>query len=136
MISMTSVVIVVLVAMVGFLGAKWLFRKDTAAEDRRRGAAKLAANLRAYGLVKIPDMLIDYSVGDYSAMAEKIKNLAQTVMAGEDAIVKELDGAFDKVLVEKLKTESGRALIAAKLSDAVRPSDPSVVTSAPTATVK
>ncbi len=131
MLSVNTLVILVLIALVGFLGAKWLFKKDTEIENRRRGAARLAAVLKAYGLVRIPEFLIDYSVGDYSGMAEKIKSLAEVFLAGEEPVVKEFDAVFDRVLIEKLKTEAGRALIAAKLSDATKPADAAVVQDAP-----
>lgn len=136
LLSLNTVVIVVLIAAVGFLGAKWLFKKDTEIENRRRGAARLAASLKAYGLVKIPEFLIDYSVGDYSGMAMKIKAYAEMFLAGEEAVVKEFDGVFERVLAEKLKNEAGRALIASKLSDASNPADPSVVAKAPAPAVK
>jgi len=134
MLSLNTLVILVLIALVGFLGAKWLFKKDTEVENRRRGAARLAACLKAYGLVRIPEFLIDYSVGDYSGMAEKIKGLAEMFLAGEEAVVKEFDAVYDRVLVEKLKTEAGRALIASKLADAVKPGDATVVQEAPVPT--
>jgi hypothetical protein len=135
MISLVNLIVLVLVVAVGFLAAKWFFQKDTEAEDRRRGAAKLAAALTNYGLVQIPDFLIDYSVGDYSGMAERMKQLAQIFQTGEDAVVKEFDQVFERVLVKKLQTEAGRALIAAKLNDAVKPSDPSAILNAPVAKV-
>jgi len=135
MISLVHLVILVLVVAVGFLAAKWFFQKDTEVEDRRRGAAHLAAALTNYGLVQIPNFLIDYSVGDYSGMAEKMKQLAKMFLTGEDAVVKEFDQVFERVLVKKLQTEAGRALIAAKLADAVKPSDPTAVQTAPVAKV-
>lgn len=127
MISIVQLVIVALVAVVGFFVAKWLFQKDTKVEDRRRGAGQLAAALTGYGLVKIPAFLIDYSVGDVSGMAEKMKLLAQMFLAGEDAVVKEFDQVFERVLVKKLQTEAGRALITLKLADATKPTDPAAV---------
>lgn len=136
MLSLNSVVIIALIAVVGFLGAKWLFKKDTEIENRRRGAARLAASLKAYGLVKIPEFLIDYSVGDYSGMAEKMKNLAEMFMSGEEAVVSELDAVYERVLAQKLKTEAGRALVASKLTDAQKEADPSVVSGAPAPAVK
>ena len=57
--SLSHLVVLALVVLVGWLAAKWLFQKDTEVENRRRGAAKLAAALKAYGLSKIPDFLID-----------------------------------------------------------------------------
>lgn len=135
MISLVHLVILVLVVAVGFLAAKWLFQKDTETENRRRGAGHLAAVLTSYGLVKIPEFLIDYSIGDYSGMAEKVKELAKMFLAGDDAVVKEFDQVFERVLVKKLQTEAGRTLIAAKLADAVLPTDTAVVQTAPTAKV-
>jgi len=136
MLSLNTLVILVLIAAVGFLGAKWLFKKDTETEDRRRGAAKLAASLKAYGLVRIPDFLIDYSVGDYSGMAEKMKTLAEMFLSGEEAVVTELDSVYERVLSQKLTTEAGRALVASKLVDAKKETDPDVVNSAPTPAIK
>lgn len=136
LISLNSVVIVVLIAAVGFLGAKWLFKKDTEIEDRRRGAAKLAASLKAYGLARIPDFLIDYSVGDYSGMAEKMKALADMFMSGEEAVVTELDGVYERVLSQKLMTEAGRALVASKLADAKKDGDVSSVQEAPAPAIR
>ncbi len=136
LLSLNSLVILVLIALVGFFGAKWLFKKDTEIENRRRGAARLAAVLKSYGLQRIPEFLIDYSVGDYSGMAEKIKGLAEMFLAGEESVVKEFDAVYDRVLVEKLKTEAGRALVASKLADATKPEDTSVVQEAPAPAVK
>ncbi len=135
LISLNAIVITVLIAAVGFLGAKWWFKKDTEVEDRRRGAAQLAASLKAYGLVQIPDFLIDYSVGDYSGMAVRIQKLAEMFTSGEEAVVTELDAVYERVLTQKLMTEAGRALIASKLSDAVMPNDVLSVKDAPEPTV-
>ena len=136
LISLNAIVIVALIAAVGFLGAKWLFKKDTEIENRRRGAAKLAASLKAYGLVRIPDFLIDYSVGDYSGMAEKMKTLAEMFLSGEEAVVTELDGVYERVLSQKLTTEAGRALVASKLADAKQASDVSSVQKAPAPAIR
>ncbi len=131
MLSLNTLLILGLIGIVGFLGAKWLFKKDTEIEDRRRGAAKLAASLTAYGLEKIPNFLIDYSVGDYSGMAMKMKQLAEMFVAGESVVFAEFDAVYERVLTEKLRTEAGRALVASKLVDAKRATDTSVVASAP-----
>lgn len=130
-VSLLQVLVLAAIVVLGYMAAKWLFQKDTEIENRRRGAAKLAASLKAYGLSKIPDFLIDYSVGDYSGMAEKMKQLAEMFLAGESAVISEFDAVFEKVLVQKLQSEAGRALIAAKLSDAAKPTDPSMVAKAP-----
>ena len=119
--STSSILILILVPLVGFLAAKWLFQKDTEIEDRRRGAAKLAAVLQTYGLKKTPEFLIDYSVGDYSGMAHKIADLARLFLDGEEHVVKEFQHVFDRVLEAKLQTDEGRAYIAAKLSETAKP---------------
>ena len=139
MYSMSAIVICVLSFIVAcgaaFALAKWLFAKDTEIENRRRAAAKLAAKLQQYGLKKTPEFLIDYSVGDYSGMAKKIHDLADLFLSGEEHVMKELDSVYQNVLAEKLKTEEGRALIAAKLHDSVQETDPSATQNAPAATV-
>lgn len=113
--------------MASYLIGKWAFGKDTEVESRRRAAAKLAAKLTEMGLKKTPEFLIDYSVGDYSGMASKIKALADLFLNGESAVVAELDSVFTNVLNAKLSTEAGRTLIAAKLADAAKPNDPAVI---------
>ena len=115
--------------------AAWLFKKDTESENRRRGAVKLASVLSALGLKKIPKFLEDYAVGDLSGMAHSIKELVELFVNGEEAVLAEFSQVFESCLVAKLKTETGRAYVAAKLSDAAEASDPSVVADAPTANV-
>ena len=117
----SSILILVLVPLVGFLAAKWLFQKDTEVENRRRGAAKLAAVLQSYGLQKTPEFLQDYAVGDYSGMGHKISDLARLFLDGEEHVVKEFQYVFDRVLEAKLQTAEGRAYIAAKLSETAKP---------------
>ena len=120
----------------GKFAVGWLLKKDTAQEERRRGAAQMAMKLREYGLEKTSEFLIDYSVGDYSSMAAKLKDVGKTFLAGEAAVIEEFGQIFDKVFAAKLNTEAGRALIAAKLTDAVRPEDAAVIHAAPTASVQ
>jgi hypothetical protein len=140
MYTMSAIVICILSFIVAcgaaFALAKWAFKKDTEIENRRRAAAKLAGKLESYGLVRIPKFLVDYSVGDYSGMAKGIHDFAELFLNGESAVVTEFDKVFERVLTEKLNTESGRALIAAKLHDSVAETDPSSVQDAPTAAVK
>ena len=113
----------------------WLFKKDQELEDRRRAAAQLASSLQAYGLKKLPGILIDYSVGDYIGLAEDVVKLAEDFGSTDASIMAEFDSVYQNVLEAHLATAAGRALIAAKLQDAVAPSDPSSVSNAPTATV-
>jgi hypothetical protein len=120
----SNAAILVLVPLVGFLAAKWLFQRDTEREDRRRGAAKLAGVLQTYGLKKTPEFLVDYSVGDYSGMAHKIADLSRLFLDGEEHVVKEFQHVFERVLEAKLRSKEGRAYVAAKLAESAKPAEP------------
>jgi len=134
--SVLEVTLVCVLSAVAACGlAVFLFKKDTEKEGRRRGAAKLAGVLSALGLVKIPDFLVDYSVGDYSGMTKKIAELAKLFLDGSDAVLKEFEVVFERLLDARLASEAGRALIAAKLEDAVRAKDVTAVVTAPKAGV-
>ncbi len=115
-----TVALCVCVPLLAFFIGKWLFGKDTEIENRRRSAAKLAAKLQSIGLKKTPDFLIDYSVGDYSGMANKIHMLADLFLSGDEPVLAEVDTVFRNVFESKLKTEEGRAWIAAKLAEVTK----------------
>lgn len=115
-----TIALCVCVPLLAYFIVKWLFTKDTEIENRRRAAAKLAAKLQAIGLKKTPEFLIDYSVGDYSGMANKIQMLAELFLAGDEPVLAEVETVFRSVLDSKLKTEEGRAFIAAKLAEVTK----------------
>lgn len=139
MFSLSAIVIAVLSLITscggGYALIGWVFKKDRALEARRRAAAQLASKVQAFGLVRIATILIDYSVGDYVGMAEDITKTAELFMGDEAHIMVELDSVYQNVLEAHLKTDAGRALLAAKLADAVQPTDPSSVANAPKTTV-
>ena len=124
-----TIALCVCVPLLAYFICKWLFTKDTEIENRRRGAAKLAAKLQAIGLRKLPEFLIDYSVGDYSGMANKIHALSELFLDGDEPVLAEVETVFQNVLTAKLGTEEGRAFIAAKLAEATKAVTP-VVTAA------
>lgn len=125
----------VVLAGAGKVSVGWLLKKDEAREDRKRGAAQMAQKLASFGLEKTAEFLTDYSVSDYSAMAAKLKDVGKTFLAGEAAVIEEFGQIFERVLIAKLKSETGRAFIAVKLRDAIMPEDVSVIKSAPIARV-
>ena len=112
-----SISALLLVVVGGYQGTKWLVKVGTKVENRRRAAANLAGVLRSYGLVKTPEFLVDYSVGDYSGMGDKLVRLAELFLSGEAEVVKEFEQVFERCLVAKLATEQGRAYITSKLTD-------------------
>ena len=137
---MSLILNIVLLGIFAALGmyyiARFLFRKDTAVEDRRKAAGQLAIVLGRLGLKKIPDFLVDYSVGDYSGMANDIVELTKLFLSGEAAVVEEFNEVYANVLTAKLSTEEGRAYIAARLAEASVEGDVSAIKNAPKATTK
>ena len=130
--SVSTIAIVILVGLVAFFAVKWLFNKDTEIENRRRAAAELAATLRGVGLELIPEFLIDYSVGDYSGMAQKIVNLTRTFLKGEKAVMVEFQRVFENLLAAKLQTEEGRMSVKARLDEATQAAHAAKLGPAPT----
>lgn len=114
----TSLIVLAVVIVGGYFGGRFLFNKDTAIEDRRRGAGNLAGVLRQYGLKRLPRFLVDYSVGDYSGMGARLSEAASLFNEGEEAVVAEFDQVFESVLNVKLKRKESRDALAARLAEA------------------
>ena len=66
------------------LAGAYLLRKDTAVEERRRHAIDIASELKNQGLEHIPDVLVDYAVGDYSGAMSRIKSWYGFLRSDED----------------------------------------------------
>ncbi len=127
------VLLSVIVAAVGYWAVRLMFRVDEKMEDAKRSAAQVASVLSGLGLKETPAFLLDFAVGDISGMAEKLVKLAALFLKGESAVLVEFERVFDGLLAVKLTTDAGRAIVAAKLSEATEPSDPRVVKDAPKA---
>lgn len=112
-----SLLVAVGAVTIGFVVSKFLYKKDTEVEDRRRAAFKVAASLQQKGLTVLPAFLEDYAVGDYSGMAKKLKDAAVT-MSNPAAVEAEFATVFNKLLQAKLndpaELEKLAAAIAAK----------------------
>ena len=130
---------IVLVSVIGLAVAValgvLLFKVDTRAEQFKRSLMVISAHLRGVGLVKVPDLLDCFVVNDLSGAVELGKELVKLFAKGDVAVMAEFDNVFEQVLKAKLTTDSGRAYVAAKLADAAKVTDPSVVTDAPQAGV-
>ncbi len=103
---------------------KWVVKKDTKIEKRRLAAGRMAATLTSIGLVRTPDFLLKYSVGDYSGMGEELVALARLFASGEDAVLREFKKVFDRCFEAKLGDEEGRAYIAMRLDQAMKAAVP------------
>lgn len=98
----------------GYFGSKFLLKTDTKVEKRRRGAAELAGRYREMGLVTISDLLLDYSVGDYSGMAGKV--YAVYGHAKESGLEAEFEAVYEKMLAAKLQDPTERAKLKERVS--------------------
>lgn len=130
--TLSNLIIIGLLGVCAWLAGKWLFKKDTEIENRRRAAGQLAAKLREMGFTELPEFFIDYSVGDYSGMSYKLKAVAQKMMSGEKGVLAELSDVFEKLLKIKLATQEGRLLVRSELESMEKMLAPA----APVATVE
>lgn len=117
--SLSTVVILVMAAVLAVIAGVWLFRKDTEIENRRRNMIDVAAKLEAYGLVELPAILKDYAVGDYSGVAYRIREMVRK-FADPKQLLAEFDEVFSRVGAMKAKTPEGVAAIKALLPAEVK----------------
>ena len=106
---------VLLFVALAFFAGMWLFRKDTEIENRRRQASSIAGVLKnTYGMTLIPGMLEDYSVGDYSGVARRIKDIAEILLDPKKAAV-EFGKVFEHILEQRMKDPEARAALLEKI---------------------
>ncbi len=98
----------------GFFGFKFLVKTDTKIEKRRRGAAELAGRYREMGLVTIANLLLDYSMGDYTGMAGKVYGFYG--YAKENGLNAEFEAVYEKMLAAKLQDPEERAKLKERVS--------------------
>ncbi len=106
----------VVAVLVGREVGRWLFGKNAKLQEKKKAAQVLATELRANGLRLIPSILDDFVRTDVVDMIEKIHEVGKLVESGSDAIKKELQGVYERVLDAKLKQPEGLALIKAKIA--------------------
>jgi hypothetical protein len=73
---------------------------------------------RAHGLCKLPAVLEEFVVGDVPDLLHSIDEFAIMLKSGNETIIKELEGTFDRMLGVKLDSPEGRALLRARLQEA------------------
>ncbi len=133
--TLSNLVIIALSGLCAWLAAKWLFKKDTEIENRRKAAAELAASLKALGFVRLPVLFLNYAVGDYSGMAQQIIDMAKTLAGGEKSVMAECADVFKTLLDVNLRTPEGRELVRVNLAEADKVSAPAVAPVQPDAKV-
>ena len=124
--TLSNLVIIALSGLCAWLAAKWLFKKDTEIENRRKASAELAASLKARGFVRLPVLFLNYAVGDYSGMAQQIIDMAKTLAGGEKSVMAECADVFKTLLDVNLRTPEGRELVRVNLAEADKVAAPAV----------
>lgn len=99
--------ILVAIGVAMFFVGQLLFKGDTAIENRRRAATRLAGRLRELGFTRLPPILEDYAVGDYSGMIGKIRDVAD-LLGDEKERQAEFDRVFQLILEAKMKDPEKR----------------------------
>ncbi len=112
------VVAAIVCLLIGREIGKRLFSTHTKVAGVKRDAQELAIKWREFGLRLFPTLLEDLVVGDADDLLNRIRDLATIAKSGDDAIMRELNGTFERVLAVKLSTVEGRAVVAAKLAEA------------------
>jgi hypothetical protein len=112
------VLLAVACVVVGKRAGGWLFGAKKQVAGLKRSMQSLAISFREAGLKRLPEALEEFVVGDADDLFANLKDLATILKSGNEAILKELDGTFERVLGVKLSSPEGRALIEAKLVEA------------------
>ena len=114
----TWVLVAIAALLIGREAGKWLFGAHKNLANLKRSAQSLSIALRDAGLKRLPSILEEFVVGDVPDLLAAINDMAVVAKAGNEAILKELEGTFDRVLDVKLNSPEGRALIKAQLQAA------------------
>jgi len=93
----------------------WLYRKDTAIEQRRKHAIELASLLKSYDLDRLGGIVTNYAVGDYSGLVHEIELLLKEISNPEQAFAL-LGKSFFKQLPHRLETAGEKEKIIAAVS--------------------
>lgn len=93
-----------------FFVGRLLFQGDTSVEQRRRAATRLAGRLRELGFTRLPPILEDYAVGDYSGMISRIREVAD-LLGDERERQAEFERVFQLILEARLRDPERRDLL-------------------------
>lgn len=125
--SLLHIVCIALAAVATYFAAKWLFRKDTEIENRRRRAVELSAKLTGLGFKSMAELFMDYAVGDYSGMFSKMAMVVEKLRGNDKDVLADLSDVFDNLMKMKLATQEGRALVRTELESVERMLSPEPV---------
>lgn len=119
----TSPMGLVVVGIAAFVVGKVIFKVDERVEDRRRSAMRLAGRLRELGFTRLPPLLEDYAVGDYSGVTGKIRELTD-LFGDEKERQAEFEKVFRLILEAKFKDPEKRGSLLKLVDDLRAVNDP------------
>lgn len=96
--------------------SKLFYKTDKHVEKRRRAAIDLSAGLKAKGMTWVPDLLVDYAVGDYESVGMKLGHLAADIH-NDPSLKAEFDKVFQKLLATKFQDPDAKAELEGILED-------------------
>lgn len=108
----------------GFLGllfynvGKWLFQKDDKWERLAESFLELASILSEYGLTIIPSILKKLAIKDFSGAWKIVTDFVALLQLSPEAVLKEFDKTFDRVLDAKLQRPESRMYLKARIAEA------------------
>ncbi len=103
----TAVLLIVALALLGWLIGKRVYAFDDKVERRREDAMDAIQVLAAYGFKKLPSLLGKYAVGDYDGAWAELKRLCKDY-ADPKNLEHDLEGVFAHQLESKAKNEDTR----------------------------
>ncbi len=98
----------VIVIAIAYLSAKVFYKTDKNIEKRRRAAIDLSAVLKSHGMTWVPDLLVDYAVGDYENVGLKLGHLGLDI-AKDPKLKSEFESVFQKLLASKFQDPDAKA---------------------------
>jgi hypothetical protein len=120
---LTSPAGLAVLGVAAFVVGKLIFKVDERVEDRRRSAMRLAGRLRELGFTRLPPLLEDYAVGDYSGVTGKLRELTD-IFGDEKERQAEFEKVFRLILEAKFKDPEKRGSLLKLVDDLRAVNDP------------
>jgi hypothetical protein len=120
---LTSPAGLAVLGVAAFVVGKLIFKVDERVEDRRRSAMRLAGRLRELGFTRLPPLLEDYAVGDYSGVTGKVRELTD-IFGDEKERQAEFEKVFRLILEAKFKDPEKRGSLLKLVDDLRAVNDP------------
>ena len=104
------IIAIVSSGIAAFSTIKWIANKAEKHEDRQRNLIQIAAHLEEIGMSKGAEIITDVAVGDWSAVALKVRTLVQTLQNPVERMAL-INDVFTKQLTTRLADPKRRGEI-------------------------